>query len=73
MSVSIYVREDKVIEMYLYYWTCKVLCENPSLGSFWEWSWAAFSSIDKPDLYDSWAVGCVPLPWSWSKSVLQIW
>lgn len=37
MSVSIYVREDKVIEMYLYCWRCKVLCENPSLGSLlWE-------------------------------------
>lgn len=37
MSVSIYVREDKSIEIYLYCGRCKVLCENPSLGSLlWE-------------------------------------
>lgn len=64
MSASVYVREDKVIEIYLYCWRCKLLCENPSLGSLlWAWSWlgpeeSAFSSIDKPDLHGSWAVGC---------------
>lgn len=79
MSVSICVREDKVIEMYHYCWKCKVSCENPSLGSLlWECSWVSpeersFSSIYKPNLHDNWDVGCVSLPWSWSKSVLQMW